>query len=122
VNCFLSLATARDELSENVAHAGVLREKSVRSASVGRLTMCFIGHCRQQKDSGSIVMSLNSSRGFKPVHPRHLDIHQDQVWLQTSDEFDSLKAIGSLSRDLKLGNPGQKRLQEFSKGYVLIGN
>jgi hypothetical protein len=82
------------------------------------------GRCPAASDL-AIVVSSSTSGGFKPVNLRHLDIHASRYPLrpsplQTSNEFDSLKTSRSFSGDLELGNPGQERLQEFSKSHVLI--
>jgi len=65
----------------------------------------------KQKDSGSIVMSLNSSARLqaRPSAASRYPFKDQVLAFRTSDEFRQPQGPSEASpRDLKLGNPGQK--------------
>src|SRR5262249_34866484 len=44
-----------------------------------------------------------ASGGLHPVHPRHADIHQDDIGSQFAGAFDRLRAVACLADDLEIG-------------------
>jgi hypothetical protein len=61
-------------------------------------------------------------RGRDPVHPRHADVHADDVAGAAVGERDDLDAVGGLSDDLDVGLGLEDRAQPAAPGGLVVGS
>jgi hypothetical protein len=62
----------------------------------------------------------NLPGGQDTVHHRHLQIHQDQIGLQTGNHFERFEAVVSLSNHTDLTIRFQDALQAFANDLLII--
>src|SRR5215216_3190820 len=82
---------------------GVLEDVPACSCPQGHKYRVLILEERYHKDAHARALLEDPSRGLYAVYLRHLQVHQDHVWLQLGSTHHSLLARFSLADDLQLG-------------------
>ncbi|MFZ0761031.1 MAG: hypothetical protein WAM69_13875 [Candidatus Sulfotelmatobacter sp.] len=111
-----NLAQGRDHL----ANARAFRQETVSTAIRRAFAPRFVRERRKQDHFCWYAQSFDQSSCLNPVHPGHVNVHQDKVRFQVADELNRFLAVSGLSRNTRLGHFRHERLEEPAKGWVVI--
>ena len=84
---------------EELLRAGVLQQEAARPG-VERVEQVVVAVEGRHDHHVSEVLGDEVAGGLDAVHPRHLDVHQDDVGARRAGLLDGLEAVGRLGHDL----------------------
>jgi len=91
------------------------------SAKCGEDGSVIVVH-RQDQDRDPRADLDNPPRRVDTVAARHVDVHDDYVWLQFGREFDCIFPTYCLAHDLGSRKLEERHSQAVSNDWVIIGN
>ena len=76
----------------------------------------------RQRDDGHVrPRLLERSRRDQPIHPRHRDVHDDDVGLEIDGALDGGRAVAGLGDHFHVGLSVDEQPQTVPDGHVVVG-
>ena len=83
----------------------------------------FIGaEGREDENLRMKSLSHEGTGGLEPVHDRHADVHENEVWTQLSGELDGLGTVGRLGDDVDVIGGAEEQAQARTHKGLVVGD